>query len=1298
MLHVDGYTVDKCVRATDRSRVYFGTRDQDHLPVVLKRYESDRKRRKRRTRSRAARELEILRRVEHPSIVRGVELVTSVECPVLVLERLAGSQLGSVIRAELPSLEAFLTLALRLCDAVAAVHAERVIHRDIKPSNILVGCGTSGPTVHLIDFGLARQLGAAGGAGELRSATQVFGGTLDFMAPEQSGRMARGIDLHSDLYSVGAVLYYMLTGQRPFVAKDALELLHAHVARVPDSPREHRADVPHELCELVLKLLKKEPDERYQSAQALRVDLALCLESFRAHGRIVGVTLGSADVPDRPLFGDDVHGREDEVRVLRDAYARAVSEGGGIALVGGPPGVGKSALCRALRPDVLARRGYFVQGKFDLYRRDVPYSGFVAVLQSLVDQWLAESPERLRMRQAALRGALGGIAAVMVDLVPDLAFMIGDVPGVPILGSREARARLGLAARRFLSACASSEHPLVVHLDDLHWADDGSCSLLAQLFEEPLPGLMIVATHRVDADAVAPFASAVAQIEARGMPVTRLDLQPLSLEGVADMLADALRCSVESVVPLARCVARKTGTSPLLVRHMVEWMYQERMLRYRHPAGWSWDLAQVDAAATPDDAVALLGARMERLQPSEREVVVFASVSGDTFSPESLAETWDGDEAALDAALYRLYDEGLIAPCREGLRFVHDRVREAAQGLLSASEREHVHHRAAKRLLARLSESELLERALAVSDHLNRAQQLLSREERIRAMQLNLVAGKQCLATGSATASHGYLTAARAILEDVDWADHPDLAFEILDRSVVCALQIGAFDLASALIDDLERRARSVSELGAVLAHRVELYRLTKTAHETVDLVLSLLRRIGVRWQEQPSILRVYWDIVRTDWALRDVRAGRRGAPPRGDGSERERAVMALLAAAAGTIAVVSRRLALVTMSWRLRGSLRRGYLRSPGTELIVYGVYSFYFRKSAERMRQYGAIGLQWCAGLEDAPGYLRARYALAALVHPWIMPRRQALSALPALADDARELGELEFAMYCRILFAQLRGDTGVRLDLAQQEALSLGTLAGTTVARVLQLLVEGGDDPANLDAEMHRFHALPLWVRDALARLWMMVLCVLDHPERALAVLESLSEHGRDQMYGGMSAADSSLIHALCVRASLEAPSRRAAEPAWSDVGAESSGGPSVPGRTEPGVRAARTGHGSWRRRPNARRAAAKTLAKLHRRMRAWARGGPDFVHMERLIQAERDRLDGKLARASTTYAQAATRAATQAYVHHAAIATERQALVLIELRRHREAHDKLRAAVRLYKQWGAHAKVALLERRP
>jgi len=1255
MLELSGYTIDKCVQATLRSRIYTGLRNSDETPVALKLYAQDEQRF---TSSLAQAEFDLLDRIRGPGVVSAIEVAHSERHPVLVTELLDGPELGAFVRAGLPSFSQFLELALGLSRALARVHALHLIHRDLKPSNIVITHAAGVETPQLIDFGLARPLGTLQNTGQIRRRTDLFNGTLEFMAPEQSGRMSRGADLRSDLYALGAIFYFMLTGVPPFESRDPLELIHCHLARIPAVPSVHRPEIPGPLSMLVMKLLSKEPQDRYASVEAIASDLELCRSHMNADGHIhAPIEIGRANLPERPRFPTELVGRACEIARLEQAYQHAREAASRLVLISGEPGSGKSSLLGALRKRISGDHGYLIRAKFDQYECNAPYEGFSQAFRELCDQWLTESPERLSELGRRLRDALGAIGSVMTEMIPDLSLIIGEMPPLPPLGPRESQARIALAVRRFVHGCATRERPLVIGLDDVQWADSGSVHLLETLhLDDASRHLLFICTRRSVASSSSPFDRAFARMQKAEARIERLELAPLAIEAVEELLAATLERDPGDVCALARSIERKTGNTPLLVEHFIDWIHQRDLLHYVRGIGWTWDVDAVESLQIPDSAVAMVSQRIAQLDAPTQSVLGFVSCIGDRFDLESVAAIWERDGRQLEAGLYRVLDAGLITTCPEGFRFAHDRIREAAQALLQESARSQVHHRTGFALLERTSADELPERALEIADHLNRARSMLDPEQDVEAARINLVAAKQALRSGAADTAGRYLEQARSLLGLQSFATQPALCFDVWLTSIDSGIQTRDFSEVRIRIEELERRTRDRAEAGGVASRRVQWLALTQPPSDAVRATLEILERFGIHWMQRPPLWRVFTAIARTEIALLSWRwrARRSSASTgrRGDPGVPNDEVVAILSAAAHIIAVDSRRLAVISMGWRVRRSLRTGSRETAGRELIAYAAYRFGFLHDRRWLQRDTELGWEWSLRYEDASWNLRSRYVLAALVHPWIRPRVEAVAPLLEIADCAADLGDVELEQLARAGSSLTRLLSGIPLDEVYGDLEQRQTPTAESGRRLVNLLRSPKLDSESLDSECEHFMSLPPHVIHNALLIALLTLYVLGRADTAREILERAIANAPEQLARGYYAADTTLFRGLLLAATC--PQTRSRD----------------------------------------RATAIRRLEQLERRMRVWARGSADFQHMLLLLKAERLILARRHRSALAALEAAAHWAQERGYVHHAAIACERQAALLTRLARHAQAMQATRNAARHYEAWGAHAKVQRL----
>ena len=529
----------------------------------------------------------------------------------LLLEDPGGEPLERLIGAPMET-GRFLRLAIGIVAALGKAHQRGLVHKDVKPANILANC-PDGRT-RLTGFGIASRLPRERQAPEPPG---VIAGTLAYMAPEQTGRMNRSIDSRSDLYALGVTFYQMLTGALPFAAADPMEWVHCHLARRPVAPADRVKEVPSAVSAIIIKLLAKTAEDRYQTAAGLESDLRRCLTEWEAQRRIGDFPLGEHDTPDRLLIPEKLYGRGREVETLLASFNRIVNGGAPeLVLVSGYSGIGKSSVVNELHKALVPRRGLFASGKFDQYKRDIPYSTLAQAFQSLIRDLLARSEADLAAWRDALREALGPNGRLMIDLVPELKLIIGEQPPVAELPPQQAQGRFQLVFRRFIGVFARPEHPLALFLDDLQWLDAATLDLMEDLLTRPdVQHLMLIGAYRAnEVNPTHPLMRKLEAIRRAGAIAQDIVLAPLAREDLRQLVADSLHCEPERAKPLAQLIHDKTAGNPFFAIQFFSALAEENLLTFDHgERRWSWDLNRIHAKGYADNVVDLMVGKLNRL-------------------------------------------------------------------------------------------------------------------------------------------------------------------------------------------------------------------------------------------------------------------------------------------------------------------------------------------------------------------------------------------------------------------------------------------------------------------------------------------------------------------------------------------------------------------------------------------------------------------------------------------------------------------------------------------------------------
>jgi PAS domain S-box-containing protein len=765
----------------------------------------------------------------------------------LVLEDPGGAPLDRLLGRPL-DVSHFLRIAIPLAGALRRVHERGLIHKDIKPANILVDTASGG--VWLTGFGIASRLPRERQA---PAPPEVIAGTLAYMAPEQTGRMNRSVDSRSDLYALGVTFYEMLTGQLPFTAADPMEWVHCHIARQPVPPNEQVAGVPGPLSAIVMKLLAKTAEERYQTAAGVEADLRRLAE-WESQGRIDPFPLGVHDASDRLLMPERLYGREREIDTLLAAFDHVVAAGTPeLVLVSGYSGIGKSSVVNELHKALVPPRGLFASGKFDQYKRDIPYATVGQAFQGLVRSILAQSEAELGRWRDSLSEALGPNGQLMVNLVPELELVIGEQPPVADLPPRDAQNRFQMVFRRFLGVFARKEHPLALFLDDLQWLDTATLDLLEHLVtHSEVRHLLLVGAYRDNEVGPAhPLLRTLEGIRAVDARVHEIVLAPLELDDVGRLIADALHCEPEHARPLAELVQEKTGGNPFFAIQFFIALTDEGLLAFDPVASaWQWNIDRIRAKSYADNVVDLMAGKLKRLSATTQEALKQLACLGNVAEIATLTLVHGETEEAMHAALWEAVRAGLVIHQDNAYRFLHDRIQQAAYSLIPEGHRAEVHLRIGRVLLASMTADKLAEHLFDVANHFNRGATLLvDRDEKAQVATIELRAGRKAKASTAYASACVYLVAGMALLDESDWERQYELTFSLWLERAECEYLTGQFASAEPRLSLLSTRARTTVDSAAVTRVRINLYTTLDHSDSAVEVGLDYLRRVDDgRW------------------------------------------------------------------------------------------------------------------------------------------------------------------------------------------------------------------------------------------------------------------------------------------------------------------------------------------------------------------------------------------------------------------------------------------------------------------
>ena len=770
-------------------------------------------------------------------------------------------------------LDEFFLVGLSLVEILENLHQKRIIHKDIKPANILINPETK--EIFLIDFSIASLLPKE--TQELQNPNQLEG-TLAYISPEQTGRMNRGIDYRSDFYSLGVTFYELLTGQLPFESNDGMELVHCHIAKIPTPPHQINPEIPRVISDIVMKLMAKNAEDRYQSARGIRRDLERCWQQWQDDRLAIPFELGQRDMSDRFTIPEKLYGREQEVQGLLEGFDRIAEGNREMILVAGFSGIGKTVVVNEVHKPIVRQRGYFIKGKFDQFNRNIPFGAFVLAFQDLMGQLLGESDAQLAAWKEKILTALGENAQVIVEVIPELEFLIGKQPPVAALSGSAAQSRFNLLWAAFVGIFATKEHPLTIFLDDLQWADSASLNLLKLLMNDDESGYLLILGAYRDNEVFPghPLMLALDELQKAEANITTITLAALGQPHLRQLVADSLRCAAKAALPLAELVAQKTKGNPFFATQFLKGLHQDGWITFNTVEHcWQCDLVRVRELALTDDVVEFMAGRLYKLPQKTQEVLKLAACIGNQFDLETLAVVCQQEQIDVAIALWSALPEGLVLPTSEtykfyqegeesGLtisdrqlpryKFLHDRVQQAAYSLIPEEQKQKTHYRIGKLLLAKVSPEAKEERIFELVNQLNYGTSLINKqEERDELAQLNLIA---CSRARAATAYQGgreYAQVGLSLLGENAWKRQYEMTLAFHDQAAELASLCGDFEAMEKFVEAVAAQAGSLLEKVNVYRIRIFAKVARNQLTEAIEIAVHLLQQLGVTLPESPT-------------------------------------------------------------------------------------------------------------------------------------------------------------------------------------------------------------------------------------------------------------------------------------------------------------------------------------------------------------------------------------------------------------------------------------------------------------
>ncbi len=1242
-------------------------------------------------------EYAIVRSLQLEGVVRAYDLQKHQNTLVMFLEDFGGESLQILLASRNFRLAEFLDLAIKIAENLSQIHAANIIHKDLNPSNIIYNPATG--QVKIIDFGISTVFTRENT--QLKN-PQLLEGTLAYMSPEQTGRMNRTLDYRTDFYSLGVTFYQLLAHKLPFATTDALELLHCHIARQPISPHHLNPELPQPVSNLVMKLLAKTAEERYQSAWGLKVDLEECQRQLELTGEIANFTLAQRDISGNFQIPQKLYGREREIATLLAAFNRVaapvvnrevaranLASPVEMVLVAGYSGIGKTALVKEIYKPITQKRGYFISGKFDQLQRNIPYSAIAQAFKSLVQQLLSEPTAQLAQWRSKILAAIGTNSQIILDLIPELEPIVGSDPIERSLDPTAKQNIFNLVFKNFVRVFCQAEHPLAIFLDDLQWADSASLKLLESIVsDDEMQYLFLVGAYRDnEVSPIHPLTLVVESLKSQGVAITQMTLDPLNLPEISHLIADTLSQDNSAVRALAELIMGKTQGNPFFVNEFFKALERDNLLIFdRQQGSWQWDIAKIEQLGITDNVVELTIGTLQKLPASTQAILRLAACVGNNFDLHTLSIIYEKSLGDTFAALVPAIKQGVILPTSElaavgtdridsdllilNYKFLHDRLQQAAYTLIDDRHKQAVHLQIGRLLLQNTPNAQTNEKIFDLVAHLNHARDLIEdNSEKLSLARLNLVAGKKAKDSTAYISSLEYLTIGQHLLECSTKAKD-NLFFTLHKELAEVEYLNGNFDRAENIINLTLTKTITAIE-------QAELYRILIIVYATgaryVDAIDAGRKGLAALDIELPvSNLQA---ATQREIALVDRQLQGRSIDSLIDEPEMiiptKKAAIKILGAMDSAAYMLDTNLFALLTAKQVNICLEYGNLPEAVKFYADYGIVIIHALHDYQAAHEFGSLALKLSDKFKNNWQKSKVCFVYGSWLNCWLRPLKSATDILKIGYQSGLESGEIQHAGYALayILFGYFH--QGLQLDLIKSrltDSLSFcektKNFLGSELIKGLQFtlndLTEIQTDKLGL--QFDRVSELHVLENDRLPHIICIyqifkaqVLYLHDRPEAALTCARS-AEILLTWISAQYFVAEHNFYYSLTLAVLYPTVAAAQQQQYW------------------------------------------EQLVANQQQMQIWADNCPEnFRHKYLLVAAEMARISGNWLEAMDSYDRAIASARTHEFIQNEALANELAAKFWIERDKAEFAQLYLIKARQGYQTWGANRKVADLDAR-
>jgi PAS domain S-box-containing protein len=1025
---IPGYQIENQIYESANTIIFRGQRIKDMYPVTMKvlkreyptsdeilRFEN---------------EFKILRSLDSEGVIKVINLEELSQRRAIIFEDFTGQPIRNFISDKGFPMGEFLHLAIQIAEVLGQIHDTNIIHKDISPSNILLNPKTG--KIKIIDFGSSTSL-----SHEIPSvlAPNLLEGTLSYISPEQTGRMNRLIDYRTDFYSLGATFYHLIMGVPPFESNDPLELIHAHIAKSPTPPHTIDKSIPIALSDIIMKLLSKNAEDRYQTCRGLIADLEECLHQWKMFGKIEPFILAQKDFSGKLQPFQKLYGLEDEIDFLIEQFEEVYNGKNKLIFIAGYSGIGKTSLVREIHRPIALRKGFFISGKFDQFQKDMPYHALAEALRELVQYFLMESDEESQSWKIKLLNALGPNAQIVIDLIPELEFIIGPQPPIPVFGPAETQNRFNLVFQNFIKVFCEPEHPLVIFLDDLQWADAASLKLIQLLVtDEKIKHLLIIGAYRDnELEENNPLCSLLKTLKADGIEYGHRKLCPLDSKHIYQWISEMLRAPQEQIQGLVDLVLQKTGGNPFFTAMFINSLYTEKHLTFNFEIQmWQWNLSHIQQIDITDNVADLLTKKIKRFSDETLQLLKISSCVGNQFSIETISAISDKSFGECMKLLQEPITEGILMSVVKGyfppkqkgkqssehvsksFRFSHDKIYNFIYSMIEPENCKAIHFKIGQYLL---DNTPINRQSLFIFEIVNQLNLgfdfVSSNAKRIELAQLNLKAGKKAIASAAYESALNYFKSGIDALPEDMWGSYYEITLSLFVKAAEASYLSGRYERMETFSFAVHKNAGELLDTIKIFEIKIQALNAQYKLKEAISTTKHALELLGINIPEKLNTRHVVMNYFMTRLMIAGKKIEYLSKLPQMKDPSRlaaMRIMMSVIPAAYFADTFFLRFIVLKMVQY----SLKYGNASESTVSYTFYGMILCGIMGDINIGHRFGTLALTLMQ--ESGTDAYRARTTVMvhAFIHHWKTHLKETLEPFERAYRTGLETGDLEYASF--------------------------------------------------------------------------------------------------------------------------------------------------------------------------------------------------------------------------------------------------------------------------------------------